>query len=257
MYKVTVIDLKQRTSSGISPYFCDMDIQNKTIIISGASRGIGRATALLLAQNGANVVATARNADDLKSLEAEHQNIVGVAGDVANETDMASVVQTALDRFGRIDVVINNAGYGVFKNVDEISVEEWDGVMSTNVKGTFVLTKAALPTLKAQGSGHFVVVASDVAKRTFAGGSLYTASKYAQEAFMGALRKEVRPFGIKVTGVYSGLVDSHFHAKGHGHETSKNWLQNEDMAESMLFIVSRPAHVVIDEFMVHPLEQEY
>lgn len=234
-----------------------MTVENKTILISGASRGIGRATALLLARHGANVVATARNADDLKTLEAEHANIVAVAGDVASEADMAAVVQTALDRFGRIDVVINNAGYGVFKNVDELTVEEWDGLMATNVKGTFVLTKAALPTLKAQGSGHVVVVASDVAKRTFAGGSLYTASKYAQEAFMGALRKEVRSFGIKVSGVYSGLVDSHFHAKGHGHETSKGWLQNEDMAESMLFIISRPPHVVIDEFMVHPLSQEY
>ena len=235
-----------------------MTLDNKTIIISGASRGIGRATALLLAQNGANIVATARNADELSTLEAEgNGKIAVVPGDVANEADMELVVQTALDRFGRIDVVINNAGYGVFKNVDEISVDEWDSVMATNVKGTFLLTKAALPALKAQGSGHIVVVASDVAKRTFAGGSLYTASKYAQEAFMGALRKEVRPNGIKVTGVYSGLVDSHFHAKGHGHETSKGWLQSEDMAESMLFIVSRPAHVVIDEFMVHPLEQEY
>ncbi len=234
-----------------------MNIDNKVIIISGASRGIGRATALLLAQNGAHVVATARSAEDLKKLEAEHASIVGIAGDVANEADMEAVVKTALDRFGRIDVVINNAGYGIFKNVDEITADEWDAMMATNVKGTFLLTKAALPTLKAQGSGHIVVVASDVAKRTFAGGSLYTASKYAQEAFMGALRKEVRPNGIKVTGVYSGLVDSHFHEKGHGHETSQNWLKNEDMAESMLFIVSRPAHVVIDEFMVHPLEQEY
>ncbi|WP_020606089.1 SDR family oxidoreductase [Spirosoma spitsbergense] len=240
-----------------------MNVENKTIIISGASRGIGRATALLLAQHGANVVATARNADDLKDLEktategSVRGKIITVPGDVADEADMEAVVKTALDHFKRIDVVINNAGYGVFKNVEEITVSEWDGVMATNVKGTFVLTKAALPTLKAQGSGHVVVVASDVAKRTFAGGSLYTASKYAQEAFMGALRKEVRPFGVKVTGVYSGLVDSHFHEKGHGHETSKNWLKNEDMAESMLFIVSRPAHVVIDEFMVHPLEQEY
>ena len=240
-----------------------MTIENKTIIISGASRGIGRATALLLAQHGANVVVTARNADDLKQLETTaaegsvRGKIIAVSGDVANESDMSAVVKTALDQFGRIDVVINNAGYGIFKNVDEITVAEWDDLMATNVKGTFLLTKAALPTLKAQGSGHIVIVASDVAKRTFAGGSLYTASKYAQEAFMGALRKEVRPFGIKVTGVYSGLVDSNFHEKGHGHETSKNWLQNEDMAESMLFIISRPAHVVVDEFMVHPLEQEY
>ncbi|GAB3571503.1 SDR family oxidoreductase [Spirosoma luteolum] len=234
-----------------------MNMQNKTVIISGASRGIGRATALLLAQQGANVVATARSADDLNTLAAEHANIAVVPGDVASEADMATVVQTALDRFGRIDVVINNAGYGVFKNVDEISATEWDDLMATNVKGTFLLTKAALPSLKAQGAGHIVVVASDVAKRTFAGGSLYTASKYAQEAFMGALRKEVRPFGIKVSGVYTGLVDSHFHAKGHGHETSKNYLQAQDVAESMHYIISRPAHVVIDEFMVHPLEQEY
>ncbi len=238
-------------------------LSNKTIIISGASRGIGRATALLFAQHGANVVATARNADDLKDLEktaaegSVRGKVITIPGDVANEADMEAVVKTALDHFNRIDVVINNAGYGVFKNVEEITVSEWDGVMATNVKGTFLLTKAALPTLKAQGSGHVVVVASDVAKRTFAGGSLYTASKYAQEAFMGALRKEVRSFGIKVSGVYTGLVDSHFHAKGHGHETSAHYLQEQDVAESMLFIISRPAHVVIDEFMVHPLEQEY
>lgn len=235
-----------------------MAIDNKTIIISGASRGIGRATALYLAKQGANVVATARNADDLRILEQESTgNIVGMAGDVANEAAMQHVVQTAIDRFGRIDVVINNAGYGIFKNVDEITEEEWDTLMATNVKGTFLLTKAALPTLKAQGTGHIVVVASDVAKRTFAGGSLYTASKYAQEAFMGALRKEVRPHGIKVSGVYSGLVDSHFHAKGQGHASSENWLKEQDMAEALYYIVSQPPHVVIDELMIHPLEQEY
>ncbi|MBD2699130.1 SDR family oxidoreductase [Spirosoma sp. BT702] len=240
-----------------------MNVENKTVIISGASRGIGRATALMLAHHGANVVVTARNADELTALEKEateghvRGKIVAVPGDVSNEADMANVVKTTLEQFHHIDVVINNAGYGVFKNIDEISATEWDDLMATNVKGTFLLTKAALPFLKSQRNGHIVVVASDVAKRTFAGGALYTASKYAQEAFTGALRKEVRPYNIKVTGVYSGLVDSSFHAEGHRQESRGSWLKNEDMAESMLFIVSRPAHVVIDEFMVHPLSQEY
>ena len=232
-------------------------MSTKTIIISGASRGIGRATALLLAQQGNNVIATARNQADLDDLATENPAIVVVAGDVADEAAMNRVVQTAISRFGSLDVVINNAGYGIFRNVDEITVTEWDDLMATNVKGTFLLTKAALPHLKAQQSGHILVVASDVAKRTFAGGSLYTASKYAQEAFMGAVRKEVRPFGIKVSGVYSGLVDSHFHAVGQGAESSQNWLKENDMAEAIAFIVNQPAHVVIDELMIHPLEQEY
>jgi NADP-dependent 3-hydroxy acid dehydrogenase YdfG len=230
---------------------------SKTIIISGASRGIGRATALLLAQQGNNVIATARNQNDLDDLATENPAIVVIPGDVADEAAMNLVVQTAIDRFGSLDVVINNAGYGIFRNVDEITATEWDDLMATNVKGTFLLTKAALPHLKAQQSGHILVVASDVAKRTFAGGSLYTASKYAQEAFMGAVRKEVRPFGIKVSGVYSGLVDSHFHDVGQGAESSKNWLKEQDMAEAIAFIVNQPAHVVIDELMIHPLEQEY
>ena len=235
-----------------------MGVENKVIIISGASRGIGRATALLLAKHNAIVVAVARNSEELHSLEEESgRRIIGLTGDVSSEADMQAITQAVVDRFGRIDVVINNAGYGVFKPVDEITEAEWDALMATNVKGTFLLTKAALPTMKAQGKGHVVVVASDVAKRTFAGGALYTASKYAQEAFMGALRKEVRKHGIKVSGVYSGLVDSHFHTKGQGHPTSQNWLKEQDMAEALYYIVSQPEHVVIDELMIHPLEQEY
>lgn len=235
-----------------------MGIENKVIIISGASRGIGRATAILLAKQNAHVVAVARNSQELQSLEQESEGrVIGMAGDVGNEAEMIAIIEATLNRFDRIDVVINNAGYGVFKNVDEITETEWDALMATNVKGTFLLTKAALPAMKAQGTGHVVIVASDVAKRTFAGGALYTASKYAQEAFMGSLRKEVRKHGIKVSGVYSGLVDSHFHTKGHGHPTSQNWLKEQDMAEALYYIVSQPAHVVIDELMIHPLEQEY
>ena len=234
---------------------------NKTIIITGASRGIGRATALLLAENGANVVAMARNNDELSALTTEaaeaQLSIKTIRGDVSVEADTQRVIDFALAQFGRIDVLINNAGYGIFKNVEDITVAEWDDLMATNARGMFLMTKAALPHLKAQMGGHIINIASDVAKRTFAGGSLYTASKYAQEAFTGSLRKETRAFNVKVSAVYSGLVDSHFHDKGHGHPTSANWLKSQDMAQAIFYIANQPAHVVIDELMIHPLEQDY
>ena len=105
--------------------------------------------------------------------------------------------------------------------------------------------------------GHLITIASDVAKRVFDGGSLYCASKYAQHAFTEALRKEVRRDGIKVSTIYSGLVDTMFHPEPQGSEAHKEWLTCEDMAESIFYIMNQPAHVVIDELMIHPLSQEY
>jgi len=115
----------------------------------------------------------------------------------------------------------------------------------------------ALPHLKAAKKGHLITIASDVAKRVFDGGSLYCASKYAQHAFTEALRKEVRRDGIKVSTIYSGLVDSHFHADPAGDPSHAGWLSPEDMANSIYYVMNQPAHVVIDELMIHPLNQEY
>jgi NADP-dependent 3-hydroxy acid dehydrogenase YdfG len=125
------------------------------------------------------------------------------------------------------------------------------------VKGTFLFSQKALPHLKAAKKGHFITIASDVAKRVFDGGSLYCASKYAQHAFTEALRKEVRKDGIKVSTIYSGLVDSHFHADPAGDPSHQGWLSPEDMANSIYYVMNQPAHVVIDELMIHPLNQEY
>ena len=117
--------------------------------------------------------------------------------------------------------------------------------------------KAGLPVMKKNKGGHIINIASDVAKRVFAGGSLYCASKYAQDAYSMAIRKELRPFNIKVSVVYSGLVDSSFHSDPEGHSSHDRWLKNEDMANAIIYIAAQPAHVVIDELMIHPLQQEY
>ena len=113
------------------------------------------------------------------------------------------------------------------------------------------------PIFKHQANGHIVFVASDVAKRTYAGGSMYSSSKYAQHAFADAIRKELRPFSVKVSTVYSGLVDSSFHKEPQGDDSHSWWLKNEDVAHAIIYILNQPAHVVVDELMIHPLQQDY
>jgi NADP-dependent 3-hydroxy acid dehydrogenase YdfG len=236
-------------------------LQNKTIIISGASKGIGRATTLSLASLGVNLGLIARSLAELETLQQQvlalGSNCEIFAGSIADESTSQQAVAKMSDRFGGVDVVINNAGYGNSKPFENFTEKEWDDLYATNVKGTFLLCKAATPLMKAKKSGHIIVIASDVAKRTFATGALYCSSKYAQHAFGDAIRKELRPFGIKVSTVYSGLVDSQFHAEPQGDNSHSWWLQNEDMARSIVFIANQPSHVVIDEFMIHPLQQDY
>lgn len=233
----------------------------KTILITGASKGIGRALALKLAAEGTNLSLVARSQDELETLKIQVEQAGGQAllfvGSVADETLAQRAISETVERFGRLDAVVNNAGFGIFKKAEEITAAEWDSMYETNVKGTFLFSREAVRVMKSAGSGHIVNVASDVAKRVFDGGSLYCSSKFAQDAFSMALRKEVRKYGIKVSVIYSGLVDSQFHAEPQGDAKHADWLTNENMADTIHFVLSAPAHVVIDELMVHPLSQDY
>jgi NADP-dependent 3-hydroxy acid dehydrogenase YdfG len=235
-----------------------MNFKNKTVIITGASKGIGRALALELAKQGANLSLIARSKEELKAVQAickkaKAQCLIFV-GSVANEKLVQKVIDDTLAAFSTIDFMVNNAGYGIFGPTETYTAQAWSDLYDTNVKGTFLFSKAVLPSMKAQKQGHIINIASDVAKRVFDGGALYCSSKYAQDAFSAALRKEVRKDGIKVSVVYSGLVDTPFHANDN---SNREWLTGEDMASSIIFIMAQPRHVVIDELMIHPLSQEY
>lgn len=235
--------------------------ESKVVLITGASKGIGKAIALLLAESNVLLGLVARNQAELEAVKelviAKGANAEIFTGSVADEDFVNSTVQAMIDTFGRIDVLVNNAGFGIFDTAENISAQQWDDVFATNTKGTFLFCKAVIPHMKTKQAGHIINVASDVAKRVFSGGSLYCASKYAQDAFSAAIRKELRPFKIKVSVVYSGLVDSFFHAEKEGDPSHTNWLKNQDMAKAIEFIISQPPHVVIDELMIHPLEQDY
>jgi NADP-dependent 3-hydroxy acid dehydrogenase YdfG len=238
-----------------------MSFNNKTIIITGASKGIGKQLALDLAKEGANLALIARSTAELQELKTEVEKsgskCLIFAGSVADSALVDEVIAKVTSEFGSIDFMINNAGFGVFKRASEISTDEWDSIYETNVKGTFLYSKAVLPSMKSAGNGHIINVASDVAKRVFDGGSLYCSSKYAQDAFSMALRKEVREFGIKVSVIYSGLVDSMFHTDPQGDEQHASWLKVQDMSNAIMYVMNQPRHVVIDELMIHPLSQEY
>lgn len=238
-----------------------MFFENKVVLITGASKGIGKALAFDLAAEKANVVLIARSENELNQIATEitekgTQCLVFV-GSVADEPFVQRIISETIAHFGRIDFLINNAGFGVFKRAEEITSAEWDEIYDTNVKGTFLFSKAVLPIMKEQQAGHIINVASDVAKRVFDGGSLYCSSKYAQDAFSMALRKEVREHGIKVSVVYSGVVDTMFHKEPQGHPKHEKYLKPGDMSRSILFLMNQPSYVVIDELMIHPMYQVY
>ena len=237
-----------------------MSISNKVILLTGASKGIGRQLALTLSEMGNHLGLVARSEAELSTLQVECEKkgskCLIFVGNVADENFVKKAVASTLDAFGCIDFMINNAGYGIFGPTETYSSEQWSDLYDTNVKGTFLFCKEVLQSMKTAGSGYIINIASDVAKRVFDGGALYCSSKFAQEAFSAALRKEVRKHGIKVSVVYSGLVDTSFHGTPIGKE-KEGWLTPEDMTNAIVFMMAQPKHVVIDELMIHPLNQEY
>ncbi|HAS43408.1 MAG TPA: NAD(P)-dependent oxidoreductase [Microscillaceae bacterium] len=233
----------------------------KNAIITGASRGIGRAVALELAQQGIQVILIARNSQELTELQTQIEQAGGKADfyalDIAQASEVQPAIEQMLSKYSQVDYLINNAGVGSFQEFEAFEEAELDRILNVNIKGTFLLTKALVKHMKTRQQGHIVTIASDVSKRTFPNGSVYCASKYAQDALMSALRKEVRSAGIKVSTIYPGLVDTHFNGNKPGEDDNKNWLKPEDIAQSVSYVLNAPAHVVVDELMIHPLEQEY
>lgn len=233
----------------------------KTCLISGASQGIGESLAYLFAKTGYNVLLLARDGLKLETICSEINSGEGSAHflpiDLTNAEEVLQKLPSFLDQFQPVNVLINNAGCGIFGPMEDFSLADYDRVMDLNLKASFLLTSLVLKGMKEERSGHVIAVASDVSKRTFARGSLYCASKYAQDALFSALRKEVRPFGIKVSVVYPGLTDTAFHPVKEPESVTKQWLTADQVAQAVLFIAEAPDQVVIDELMIHPLSQDY
>lgn len=230
----------------------------KNILISGASRGIGEAIATNFAGKGYNLGLLARSKSDLEKLNQKlgNKHLILVT-DITKEEEIKEASNLFLEKFGQIDVLVNNAGIGLFREVEKIDLEEWDKLMNVNVRGTFLLCKELIPQFKTQKMGHIISIISDVAKRTFAQGSLYCASKFAQDAFLSSTRSELRPFGVKVSNIYPGLTDTYFNDATPNQPNKAKYLKATDIANAVDYTLHTPANVVVDELILHPLFQEY
>jgi NADP-dependent 3-hydroxy acid dehydrogenase YdfG len=186
----------------------------RVIAITGASAGIGRATALRLARDGAAVVVCARRADRLDAVAAEIAAAGGQAlafvGDVTRAADMDALVARAVERFGRLDVMMCNAGFGIAGAIDDITPDQMHKLMDINYNGTYHATRAALPLFRGQGSGHIIVVSSIVGKRGVPYMGAYAATKFAQVGLAECLRSELLGSGIHVSVVFPVSTETEF-----------------------------------------------
>ena len=234
----------------------------KSVVVTGASSGIGRACALALAREGADVIVTARREDRLavlvRAIEATGRRAALVAGDAREEKTAIAAVAAAIDRFGRLDILINNAGAGIYKDLVDTSAAEYDHLVDTNVRSTFLFTRHAVPHMIAAKSGTVLVISSMAGKYGFAGEAVYCATKFAQVGLAQALDKELRPHGIKVGAICPGGVKTEF-ALGAGRTedsvAASTMLEPEDVASAVLLACTQPAGARIIEIQMRTMSE--
>ncbi|MEH1939584.1 MAG: SDR family oxidoreductase [Nostoc sp.] len=238
-----------------------LNVENKVIVITGASSGIGEATAKLLAQNGANVVLGARRTEKLEAIVKdirEQGNIAEFkAVDVTDREDVKEFIHFALDKFGRVDVIFNNAGVMPLSPMNALKVEEWDTMIDVNIRGVLNGIAAGLPIMEAQGGGQFINTASIAAHMVGPTSAVYSATKYAVWAISEGLRQESK--NIRVTIISPGVVETELGsditddaASGFLKELRKTALTPQAIARSVLFAVSQPDDVDVNEVIVRP-----
>jgi NADP-dependent 3-hydroxy acid dehydrogenase YdfG len=223
----------------------------RVMLITGASTGIGAATARMAAADGYRLVLTARSEDKLRSLVGElgQERALAHRCDVMEWEQHEALVAAALERFGRIDVAFANAGFGAKRGFLEETPEHWHDMVNTNVLGVAYTIRAVLPHMRERGSGHFVLTSS-VAGRRALPGSLYSATKWAVCGMGEALRQELAETDIRTTLIEPGMVDTPFFES----EVS-DALEAEDIARVVMFALAQPAHVDVNEVLVRPVHQ--
>lgn len=232
-------------------------LAGRTVLVTGGSRGIGRAIALRLASLGAAVAVCGRDKTALEVTEsllrAAGTRVFSFVADVTQAGEVERLAQAAQKALGAVDILVNNAGLGVFGPAHKRSEEEWDRVLDTNLKGAFLVSRAFLPAMIRRKSGHIINISSLAGKNTFAGGGIYCASKWGLQGLSGCMAEDLREYGIRVTLVCPGSVATGFSPKS-GKEISR-LLQPEDVAHVVEMLVTQSERSFASEVQVRPLRK--
>lgn len=238
----------------------------KTALITGATSGIGRATAHVFAKNGINLVLCGRRQERLDTIQnalGKQVDVYTLNFDVSNRSQTFNAITSLPETFSTIDILINNAGNA--HGLDPIqsgSIDDWDAMMDSNVKGLLYVSKAIIPQMTQRKSGHIINIGSSAGKEVYPKGNVYCASKHAVLAITEGMRIDLNPFNIKVSAINPGLVETEFSKvrfKGDAVANSvyKGYkaLQPDDIAEIIYFAITRPSHVNIADLLVFPTAQ--
>jgi NADP-dependent 3-hydroxy acid dehydrogenase YdfG len=245
----------------------DTDLSGRVVAVTGASSGIGEATALACAEAGAAVSLAARRTDRIDALAERIRSAGGTAlaieTDVGDEAQASAFVRRTHEELGRLDVLVNNAGVMLLGPIEDAPTDEWRRMVDANVFGVLYCTHAALPLMREQGGGHIVNVSSVAGRVARAGAGVYNLTKFGVGAFSEALRQEGVAHNIRVTLIEPGAVDTEL--AGHNREVvleqikkrfeGVDRLVSEDIARAVLYAVGQPEHVAINELLVRPTKQ--
>ncbi|WP_334056324.1 SDR family NAD(P)-dependent oxidoreductase [Polaribacter sp. P097] len=239
----------------------------KTAFITGATSGIGKATAQLFAKNNIRLVLCGRRTERLQELQSElskQTEVTTLQFDVSKKEEVQSAIASLPENFKNIDILINNAGnaHGL-ATIQEGSIDDWDAMLDINVKGLLYVTKAILPTMIENNSGFIVNIGSTAGKDVYKNGNVYCASKFAVNALNKSMRLDLNDYNIRVSAIHPGLVETEFSDVRFKGDTERaktvysgyKALQAEDIADIINFVVTRPYHVNIEDLIVYPTAQ--
>jgi len=242
-------------------------LEDRSALVTGASSGLGRATALALARVGTDVALVARSVQELESAREEilrtGRRALSLPTDLGKEEDTSATIRRTVEEFGRIDVLVNAAGTDAPATVEELAVEDWDRTLAVNLRAPFLLSKAAFPRMREAGGGTIVNVSSVAGKKGWANASAYCASKFGLTGFTQALADEGKEYGIRAIVLYPGAMDTKWGAfspeerqQGESEKApSTRVLPPERVAELIVWVAASPPEFVLTEGIVLPIEE--